>query len=1279
MKKRNKILSILLAVIVVFASVPTVFAEYVDYTQKTVTDSNGTTYYYFTDGSQYIRDGNSNNEYLNVWADNAFYFMLTEPTQKFFFQQSLRLQNEWRLSGSSICFNDIVYYTGQDLVGTMRIEGIPDGENRTATLINDNGLNVSWGVDTDADNSNAQKVVDNAKSNSTYEEGKIPWGYEFEVSYINVSGNPNYYWLGTSSFETSEPMEETFYYALSWYDEVSDMEKDSLTDRDSVTNQQVFATKLVVTDVRELIAEVEKLKEIINNPDGYTDEQVAQYEEYINSIPEGMLEGTTYYTQEQVDTVYDYVTGEIDGFANTEEYMYYRLKALDIISKDADGNYVNTDVYTTDSLSLFEKEFKAIDIGAYFPYPVSRQSEVDEATESLKATFSYLAGTNTQTQTSDGTTTDTVWDSAVDKSSDDTVNGRLKASLTNTSYKFVQANDGQPFTFSHLLYAEAQDVSWYSASKPTITSFVFDEAVCTNTTNCSFNEDADVTNNTTEFINHIDASNKTTTDGITNYAGWFYNSRSGDYDKSFNITDGVINSTEITADTEILGSTTYYYYYADANVEFVGNEKETDESGNRISRDSEIDLSFYWKMTSTLDGTEYHAHIPVEILITDVRPLIDIYDELYKFSNFSENTDERASYTVESVETVKTALASVPTDMVYGTSYYTQEEVNSYYNALVTAKNSLESTSKADYTELDSAILNAEALLNGETIYTDSTKTGLETAIANAKAIERGMSADKQSVVDSATQKLTDAVSTLEEKADYSSYNDLKAELDEIINAGNNGSHTDEEWQAFVDSVTEIDNALDKDLSKDEQATVDSAVEQLTNAKEVYNGRQTADYTALDEAIKNAENILNSTETVYTDSSKAELEKVYNSAIALDKNLPVSEQTTVDEIVTELEAAISGVKVKANYTAFDEAVKNAEDALNNSDITYTSSTKQALENALNLKETVGRDLSTDDQAEIDSVTNAITEATTNLTEAADTSAFKEAKEKADEILAAGNDSGRYPEEIWNSLVESVTEAETVIGDNESDVPKSEQQKLDDITEKLNNAISDIENKGYIFVEFRDEHNNIFATFKIEGNETKTFNDLEDVPAIPEGNSLKKYLGWYYADGTKMNLTDSITEDVALFCVEEEIKIVASEESGAFINEENDFFKGLKHGTTVENLLSSLKNDLDYIVVRDKDGNIVENTAVIATGMTVELVSKTEKTVKNEVVTVVVEGDINGDGLVNDDDFNKSIDMCLKNTSYSETEKAYFDANDVDDDGVLDALDLFYISNMRYGN
>lgn len=598
------------------------------------------------------------------------------------------------------------------------------------------------------------------------------------------------------------------------------------------------------------------------------------------------------------------------------------------------------------------------------------------------------------------------------------------------------------------------------------------------------------------------------------------------------------------------------------------------------------------------------------------------------------------------------------------------------------AHTTLEENKIVDLTEINNAIEAGKNIENNG--YTDSSWNNLQDAVENAEDLVetnpvQGVEGAGSKEVEDAKDAILDAIDNLAEKADYTEYNELKATIDEIIAVGKGDTHTQSDWEKFVDSVTEIDNALDKDLSKNDQAIIDSAVSDLTHAKEVYESSEKADYSKLDEAITRAENILNDTENTYTESSKLAVKDAYDEAKKVDRDLSKVNQTVVDELLGELNDALVGIKVKADYSSFDEAVKNAEEALNNTEITYTSSTKQALENALNLKETVGRDLSTDDQAEIDSVTNAITEATTNLTEAADVSAYEEAKKTADEILADGNDNGRYPEEIWDSLVETVTEAENVIGDNTNEIPKSEQQKLDDITGKLNNATRDIENKSYVFVEFRDEHNNIFNTFKIMKNEGKTFNDLEGIPSIPESNSLKKYVGWYYADGKKMNLTDAITKDVALFCIEEEIKLVTDSESGAFIDEENDFFKGLKHGTTVENLLTALENDLDYIVVKDKDGNIVENTAVVATGMTVELISKTEQTVKNEIVTVVVKGDINGDGLVNDDDFDKSVDMCLGNTSYTESDKAYFEANDIDDDGVLDGIDLFFISNMRFGN
>ena len=188
-----------------------------------------------------------------------------------------------------------------------------------------------------------------------------------------------------------------------------------------------------------------------------------------------------------------------------------------------------------------------------------------------------------------------------------------------------------------------------------------------------------------------------------------------------------------------------------------------------------------------------------------------------------------------------------------------------------------------------------------------------------------------------------------------------------------------------------------------------------------------------------------------------------------------------------------------------------------------------------------------------------------------------------------------------------------------------------------------------------------------------------MPELPESNGFKKYIGWYYKNNTIMNLTDAITEDVTVFCYEEEIKLVAKAESGATIDETNDFFKGLKHGTTVDALLNSLDNNTAFIVVKDINGNIVDNSQLIATGMTIELVSRENNLVVNEKVTVVVRGDITGDGLVNDEDFEKSRGMCLKTTEYGENEKAFFAANDTDGDGVLDVIDLFNISNMRYGN
>ncbi len=1126
MKKINKILSVLLAVVIVCSIVPFSSAVYVNYEEHNVVDKNGDEYTYFTDGSQYVRKGTQNNEYLNVWADNACFFMLTEPSQKFVFEQDMRLQCAYRLSGSSICFNEIVYYTGQSLEGT--VDEYPSGENNTEALISQNGLNVSWAPNSELDTKgSAQKMIDEAISAGSYVEGVIPWGYEFEVSFVNVSGNTNYYWRGTSSFEATEAMDTSFYYALSWYDEVDDR------DSNYVTNQAIFETKIKVTDVREVISKVEEYKEIVNNPEGYTQEQVEQYKEYIDNIPEGMLDGTKYYSQEQVDTVYDYITGEIDGLADTEEYMYYRMKALEIISKNDSGEYKYTDIYTNQSLQNFEEQFNSVDIGGYFPYPASRQSEVDSATAELKGLFNNLAGVNTNTQTSEGTNTDTVWDSENDTPSGDSANPKAVFTLTNNSYKYVQVSDNQQFSFSQELKGVGKNISYsfLGTPRPYLESFTFDTAC--DGTNCTLDENSAVKNNTTEFIKHLDSSNVSVTDGVTNYKGWTFNSRSGDNQESFTITNGILQQTKITTDTHLTNGTTYHTLFADAVINFSGNENEVDSEGNRIVRDSEIDLSFYWKLTSSIDSVIYHAHIPVEILITDLRPIISLYDELYKFAYFASETENRTEYTSESVEAVKTALSVVPEEMICGTKYYTQTEVNDYYNALVEAKNNL-------------------------------------------------VSADS--------------------------------------------------------------------LKK-------------------------ADYTALDKAIADAEEILNNTETNYTDGSKNELVAMYNAAVSAERDLPLASQGVIDELADNLNDAIEGIKVKADYTLLDEAIANAKDALNKTGSNYTESSKEAVEDALLKAENINRDLSTEEEDKITEVVNELTSATQKLTDAADLTRYKEAKNEADDIIAAGNENGRYDEADWNKFIEAVQKAEEDIGLNIRDIPKTEQDRVDEVTDSLINSTTELLNNRYIFISFKTEGGEVVKLCKVKFANDLTFASLEQIPELPENTGFVEYFGWYYKTGAIMNQSDAITDDLTLHYVAEEKKIVSKSDSNVLLDRNKFLLRGLGVGTTVEELLASLDNDINYIVIKDSNGNVVSDESVIATGMTVELMSKTDNTKINEKITIVVSGDVNGDGVVNETDIEQAADKCLKNTYYTDEEKAYFAANDTNDDGVLDVFDLFNIGKI----
>lgn len=1406
MKKRNKILSAILASAVMCSSIPFF-----------MTNADAA---YFTDGSEWER---TNSDYGKIHAkvtNTDYKFMQTEDNQEFTFNQHLSLE---KAAGEAYArFNSLTLYTGgTNTDASLKVEEYPEEitTNGTGELLNKMNLTYSWS----ADNDNAADVgVSNGDIRA----------HDLRGTVADLSGCPDYQWDCALSFVVVHPEDEPFgeintnyYWDFNWtYADVGFM--------GSRTVRQVrFKTDIVITDVRELKNEVDELKAQVEayengNPEGLTETRYLKLRKYIEAVPSSMLDGSSYYSQAEVDAMYAYITETSTGLADYTEFNKLRKKIEEITKKDGD-NYVYGDGYTTDSLDDVVEKYNTVK-GLSISLPVSQQSEVDEATAVLEEALDLLVAKSFYEQKMQSVSQGgDVWDLSNDQLSSNWTDAKVDVHIIGTKYVYMQTYDDQNFNLYQWIFMRSRiSPSPWSDPHPVLKYFVFDDTDSCGEGIC-FDAGVNKANNSQAFVDRLSAEQKVESANGTGYANWYYvghdyryyegNTETIENKKTLCSDDGTINEITI-GDNGLYGRNSFL---ADANMIFTGLSGDT--------KSSQQDISFVWKFG--VDNKEdssnlYHFHVPVEVTVSDARDLVKLYDEL---TALAEDEEERLKYTESSINTILPALSedNIPKDLIYGGKYYTQTEIDSYYNQLLGVKNNLEVV--ADYTEFNKAYEEALTRNNDDAKYEPTAFSSYMATVEYINAnLDRRLGETQQNVVDEATKQLNDLMVILEQNAfcDYSeldylikyaeekfpeyalqenyseeiyaammeSLNNAKAVNREMVkgvdganqqiidaaseellyaiyydyfdsaskdiiknnNEDENGNkvYLDEEFEKFKEEYAKITSELEKDVVDEttsnhddfEKATTDlsnshtkleeakfvdltdikGAIEEgkkvtndgytdsswnnlqdkikeaedlvATNPVQGENGfgtiqvekaieaitdaqnklKKKADYTELNKAMESAEAIINDTETVYTNSSKNAVLEAYDAAEKLDKDLPEEEQESITKLAENLSTAVNGIKVKADYSEFEKVVEEAETLLNNG-TKYTGDTTQALLSALTNAKNVNDDLSEDDQSIIDDACVALKTAKDGLVEAADIDDYEDIMTEADKIISEGNENGRYDDDIWNDFVSEVTDAKETVGDDFDNIPKTEQENVDKFTESLTETVTEVKNNRHIIVKFQTEKGEIIKSYRLKSDESKTIGELEALPEAPENTALKKYTGWLYTDKTEMSSDDLITADITLYYIEEEIKIVASEESGAFINEENDFFKGLKHGTTVENLLSSLKNDLDYIVVRDKDGNIVENTAVIATGMTVELISKTEKTVKNEVVTVVVEGDINGDGLVNDDDFNKSIDMCLKNTSYSETEKAYFDANDVDDDGVLDALDLFYISDMRFGN
>ena len=390
-----------------------------------------------------------------------------------------------------------------------------------------------------------------------------------------------------------------------------------------------------------------------------------------------------------------------------------------------------------------------------------------------------------------------------------------------------------------------------------------------------------------------------------------------------------------------------------------------------------------------------------------------------------------------------------------------QTEISAAATALTTAIGKL--TPKvveedADYTTLNAEIEASQKIVDNDKAswYTEATWSAFTTALAEAKAVPAGLKKSSQGTIDAAASALTAARKGLEEAA--ASYTALDALIGEC-DALNSSDYTSVSWQNLTIALTSA-KAVARDLKAKNQATIDTAYNNLKAAKDALVTLGKADYSALIAEINKGTDYA---EDYYTADTWAAYQTVLAEAQAMVDagDLKEDQQSQISAEVEKLVAAKAALKfVDADYTAVDAALAKipADDDLA---AYYTTETATAVIAARNA---VVRGYNKTKQGDVDKMAADIETAVAALELIpADTTALKAAIDAAKSI-----NSALYTIASYNAMKDELDKAEALYAktdltkkDNQAEVDAQAKALIDAIAalvpagadySKLNNAI-----------------------------------------------------------------------------------------------------------------------------------------------------------------------------------------------------------------------------------
>lgn len=311
-----------------------------------------------------------------------------------------------------------------------------------------------------------------------------------------------------------------------------------------------------------------------------------------------------------------------------------------------------------------------------------------------------------------------------------------------------------------------------------------------------------------------------------------------------------------------------------------------------------------------------------------------------------------------------------------------QAELDAIADALTEAISKLV-PAPADFTALDAILKDINIYFTSWAKYvTDDYKTRANAAVESANAADfRALTKKDQATVDAKTAEITELYNNPEFLAwDYTKINEAKAAFAAI----DRSKYTDESLAAVEALFAQVGDDWKQDPRKPEGAQQSAYASQMLIQSRVLKWEtllvekpveEKADYTALDAAIKTAEELIANGTSIYTDDSVKVLQDALAEGKALSRDLLASEQGTVDAATAKINAAMPLTEKDASYTALDAAIalaktKNADD--------YTEASFKAMTDKLAAAEAVARDLKITAQATIDKATNELNAAISAL-------------------------------------------------------------------------------------------------------------------------------------------------------------------------------------------------------------------------------------------------------------------------------------------------------------